>query len=214
MTSRKEKRFWYYRETSRVRGRECEDAGSLAAAERVEREFEAAVLSMTLDREWLRKVARGARRPVKRLAKSEVRELEERKRRLSLAFVEGGLDEGTYRVRLREVDSVLAREREPVSLAAMRSAGERMWDIGQLWRAASSERRRELPRLLFEEVLVDMSRAAKASPAMVWVKPWDEFAPYFAEQVARVGCLLGPPGFEVESQPTASGLYLARALVA
>lgn len=207
LTNRKDRRYWYYREASALRGEVCEVAGKMVSAEVVEREFEDAVLSMTLDREWLRGVARGARRPVaKRLAKSEVRELEERKRRLSLAFVEGGLDEGTYRTRLREIEGVLAAEREPVSLASVRAAGERLWDIGQLWRAASEERKRELPRLLFEEVLVDVT--ARGGGA-VWVKPWEEFAGYFGE---RVGCYVGPPGFAVSNEPT--GLYLAKALVA
>lgn len=213
LTNRKDRRYWYYRETSALRGEVCEAAGKMVNAEVVEREFEACVLSMTLDREWLRGVARSAHRPAKRLSKAEVRELEERKRRLSVAFVEGGLDEGTYRSRLREIEGVLSREREPVSLAGVRSAGERLWDIGQLWRSASDERKRELPRLLFEEVLVDVT---VRGGACVWVRPWAEFEGYFGARAAVVGVgrNVGPPGFEVSNEPTASGLYLARALVA
>lgn len=212
LTSRKAKRFWYYRESSPMRGRECANAGRMASAERVEREFESMLLSMTVDRDWLRGVAKEAgRRRRHRVPASEIRRLEERKRRLSVAWVEGGLDEATYRGMLREVERELLAAREPVSLDSMRDAGERMWDIGQLWRAASAERKRELPALLFEEVMVDVSPEGRAAPGIVWVRPWVEFAPWFG---ARVGCLVGPPGFEVAEQPTKSGLYLARALVA
>lgn len=217
LTSRKGGQFYYYRESSSMRGESCGDAGGMASAKRVEAEFEAMLLSMTLDREWLRSVAREARRPVvKRLSKADIRELEERRRRVSLAYAEGGFDDATYRAKMREIAGALAEARVPVSLAAMRSAGERMWDIGELWREASEERKRELPRLLFEEVLVDVSKAGKESAGVVWVKPWEEFAPYFgAKQRARgVGSLVGLPGFGVSKQPTASGLYLATELAA
>ena len=214
--SKKGGRYAYYFEPSKERGEVCERSGSLVSAVRAEAELEAVVLSMTLSREWLRGVARGAVRPkVARLSKAEVGELEARKRRVSLAFVEGGLDDGTYRAVMREIERAMGAARTPVSLSAVRSAGERMWDIGELWRSASEERRRELPRLLFEEVLLDVSREGKAGRGVVWVKPWAEFAPYFEErQRARVGSGMGPPGFAVADEPTASGLYLAVALAA
>lgn len=211
LTSRKGKRFWYYREVSRERGEVCSTPGKLVSAEVVEGEVAAAIDGLTMSREWLRSVSREARRPVERVSRSEVKELEERKRRLSVAFVEGGLDEGTYRARLREIESVLSMAKEPVSLASMRSAGERLWEVGELWRAVGEERKRELLRIVFEEVLVDVT---KPEGGWVRVRPWGEFAPYFAAKVGGVGCDVGLPGFEVAEQPTASGLYLAKALAA
>ena len=203
LTSRKGGAYWYYREASALRGESCEGAGKMVSASSVEAEFETALLSMTLNRDWLRGVAREAHRAPRR-PKADIGKLLETKRRLSVAFVEGGLDDAVYRRMMRETERELSEAREPVRLGAVKTAGERMWDIGCLWRAASEERKRELPRLLFEEVLVDVF-APKGSA--VWLRPWPDFAPYFA---ARVGCLVGPPGFEPAKQPT--GLYLASAL--
>lgn len=129
--SKKGGRYAYYFEPSKERGEVCERSGSLVSAVRAEAELEAVVFSMTLSREWLRGVARGAVRPkVARLSKAEVGELEARKRRVSLAYVEGGLDDGTYRSVMREIERELGAARTPVSLSAVRSAGERMWTSG------------------------------------------------------------------------------------
>lgn len=208
LTNRKQGRFYYYREASGFRGERCEDAGLMVNAERVEAEFGALVESMTMDRGWLAGVAREALSPASERSNQEkVSKLVETKRRLGVAFADGALDEGEYRARMQRVERELGvLQSEPVSIAAVRAAGERLWDVGQLWRMASPERKRELPRLLFEKVLIDVRKPAEGS---VLVKPWEEFAPYFR---ARVGCLVGPPGFGLSKQPTGEILFRAKAL--
>lgn len=183
--------IWYYREASLERGRECPNAGVMWRADQVEEHVHRAVRAMTMDSAWLRRVSLDARRTPSADHSVEREQLQAEKRRTTNAYLAGALEESEWRSRVAGIDARLgALGGGGATVEGVVFAGEKLESMGQLWDVFSDEARREACRLLFSGVLVD----AKARE--VWVKPWEEFAPYFEARRELVGRLVGPPGFE------------------
>ena len=83
------------------------------------------------------------------------RELQDKRRRLSVAFANGGFTYPQYYARLAEIDASL-RLTESVGLPTLEEAAQLFEDIPQLWREATPEERRKLISPLIERVYVDM----------------------------------------------------------
>ena len=81
--------------------------------------------------------------------------LQDKRRRLSVAFANGGFTYPQYYARLAEIDASL-RLTESVGLPTLEEAAQLFEDIPQLWREATPEERRKLISPLIERVYVDM----------------------------------------------------------
>ena len=80
------------------------------------------------------------------------RELQDKRRRLSVAFANGGFTYPQYYARLAEIDASL-RLTESVGLPILEEAAQLFEDIPQLWREATPEERRKLISPLIERSL-------------------------------------------------------------
>lgn len=202
--------YYYLRETSRERGRDCENAKSMVRAELVEAEVERQVMAMAMSPEWIRRVDREARTVPASTDDGRRKALEAERRRITNAYLAGALGDDEWRSRLGEVDAQLRRLPDPGRAPeAVQFAGERLIGIGQVWQVATPADRREACQLLFRSVAVD------TRTRWVGTEPWPEFARYFAarrEEVRRargVVSLVGPPGFEPSKRETFSPLFVA-----
>ncbi len=185
-------RYAYYRETSHLRGDPCPIAGAMWRCEQAEAEVDRIIHEMAMDRDWLAEIDREARRLPKH-DDGERTELEAKKRRATMAYVEAALSEQEWRLQLQAIDDRLARL--PVgSPDVVRFAGERLTSIGQVWNGMTMEERREACRILFQWVRID-TRGKR-----LWVRPWPEFEPLFVirRDMCRPTCvgMVPPAGLE------------------
>ncbi len=177
--------YWYYRESSRVRGTPCPNAGRMWRCEEAEEEVSRIVRAMALEPRWLEWVDREARRLDEREDENAERvALEARKSRVTKAYVNGALSEREWQAQLRAIEDRLAKLR-PTRRPAVSLAQERLASIGQLWDGMTAEERREACRILFEAVSLDTARRR------LWVRPWPEFEPLFT--LRRTLCESGTP---------------------
>jgi hypothetical protein len=146
-----------------------------------------------ISREWLTQIDREARRLPKQ-DDGERKELEAKRRRATMAYVEAALSEQEWRLELQAIHNRFARL--PVgSPDIIHSAGERLASIGQVWDGRTMEERREACRILFQWVRMD-TRGKR-----LWVRPWPDFGPLFVMQrdTCRGGICVGmvpPAGLE------------------
>jgi DNA invertase Pin-like site-specific DNA recombinase len=175
----------YYRESAKLRGLPCPNAGRMWRCDEADEEVGHTIRAMALDPAWLAVVEREAKRPPQEseTRERERRELEERRRRATKAYLAGALAEREWSAELRAIDDRLAALRE-VSPSLAQSQ-RRLTGIGELWDGMTLAERREACRTLFAEVRVDTVRRE------VWVTPWPEFAALFA--LRRAMCVPGTP---------------------
>lgn len=169
----------YYWEPSRVRGRSCAAGGLSWRGEDVDAEVDRAVLTMGADERWFEEAAELAVKATPRVDVSlERSRLLAKRERLGLAMAEGMLSPERARLEVSKVDAELTAL--PVDGPKVFAAGERFRSIAEAWEGASLAARRELVRIVFESVQLDI-RAKEVS-----VVAAEEFAPLLAHRVDYV----------------------------
>ena len=132
--------------------RECDTNGRSIMAKTVDQQIEDILTAMELMPEWRSRMSQLA---VEDSKGPDPRELQDKRRRLSVAFANGGFTYPQYYARLAEIDASL-RLTESVGLPTLEEAAQLFEDIPQLWREATPEERRKLISPLIERVYVDM----------------------------------------------------------
>ena len=131
---------------------ECYTNERSIMAKTVDQQIECILTAMELIPEWRGQMARLAAADSK---EPDPRELQEKRRRLSRAYANGGFSDSEYDARLAEIDANL-RLTESVGLPTLEEAAQLFGNIPQLWREATPEERRKLLSPLIERVYVDM----------------------------------------------------------
>ena len=148
--------YRYYREMSHTRGLECPDAGLWVKAELVEEEVGAILRNLRLPEDWQEEIRESvADADERRRLLERRRQLQEKLRRLGMAFADGVIEEPDY---IRERDAVraeLARLEVPEEVGVI-DAGLYLESLRELWDEATLEERRDICRLMLEAVYYDM----------------------------------------------------------
>ncbi len=146
----------YYFESSRVRGRSCTASGRLWRGEDVDAEVARAIVTMGSDERWFEEAAELAAKSAPAgvdVAAERVRLLAKRER-LGLALVDGMLSPERVRLEVSKVDAEMLAL--PVDGPRVFKAGARFRSIADAWDGASLAARRELVRIVFESVQLDV----------------------------------------------------------
>ena len=141
-----------YRRRRSLSTLECDTNGRSIMAKTVDQQIEDILTAMELMPEWRSRMSQLA---VEDSKGPDPRELQDKRRRLSVAFANGGFTYPQYYARLAEIDASL-RLTESVGLPTLEEAAQLFEDIPQLWREATPEERRKLISPLIERVYVDM----------------------------------------------------------
>ena len=131
---------------------ECTTNGHSMMALKVDQQIQDILTSVELHPEWREKRARLA---VADQKGPDPKELQERKRRVSRAYMAGGISDAEYQVKLADIDASL-RLTENVELPTLEEAAQLFGNIPQLWEEATPEERRKLLSPFVERVYVDM----------------------------------------------------------
>ena len=142
---------------------ECYTNGRSIMAKTVDQQIEGILTAMELMPEWRNRMSQLAAADSKG---PDPKELQEKRRRLSRAYANGGFSDSEYDARIAEIDAKL-RLTESVDLPTLEEAAQLFGNIPQLWREATPEERRKLLSPLIERVYVDMdcSRIGAIVPA-------------------------------------------------
>lgn len=145
----------YYWEPSRVRGRSCAAGGLTWRGDEVDAEVSRAIVTMGADDRWFAEAAELAAKsaPTVDVALERERLLAKRER-LGLAMAEGMLSPERARLEVSKVDAELGAL--PVDGPKVFAAGARFRSIAEAWEGASLAARRELVRIVFESVQLDV----------------------------------------------------------
>ena len=138
---------------------QCYTNGRSIMAKTVDQQIEDILTAMELMPKWRDRMSQLA------VADSNgpgPRELQEKKRRLSRAYANGGFSDTEYDARLAEIDASL-RLTESVGLPTLEEAAQLFEDIPQLWREATPEERRKLISPLIERATRTCPRALRPS---------------------------------------------------
>lgn len=164
----------YYWEPSKVRGRECASVGRLWRCELADGELAETLSGMRFEGEWLDHVSRAARVVDDGVSVRRAREsVMARRRRVDEVYMAGGMEREEWIRRVRGLDEELGSL--PVAEPArMLAAGERLGGFAEAWGEWTMAERREVVRLLFERVRLDVGGG------VLEVKPREEFRELFA----------------------------------
>ena len=194
----------YYREHHAARGlSECPAHGGSIRCETADEQIGRLVEAIVLEQDWL----------VKALAQIEVKDevervkerrqqLEERRKRLGRAYVDGHYAHEEYQRQLKAIDRELASLVVPEASAA-EEAGYLLERLPELWRDADLEERRRLLLPMLEAVYVD----TKEEKRVVAIRPKAPFKPVFLVASTREGSDVvlvndPPPALPPEADPT------------
>lgn len=187
----------YYGERTRGQSDECRNTGRWWRAEGVDDLIGSSVATLALAGDWLAHVERKARRRQPAMDHAKVRQdIEEQKRRVTHAYFTGGIDDAEYHRRIAALAASLSDLADPV--AVLMFVGERVTAMATVWRIALPEERRTLARELLRSVRLD------TGAQRLWLEPWPEYAPLFAERREFNG--FSTPGWTRGS--SAPSLYL------
>ena len=179
------------------RGRgDCSCASRMLRCEEVDARLGLIVYALTLPSDWLDRarvrvaIGNGASR------RSRQAGLEERRRRLATAYVDGAYTDAEYRRELTALDGELAAVRaEPAPADARIAAVALLRDLEALWLTANLEERHKLLTALVEAVYVDHAGR------IVGIAPKAAMVPVFAALAtkAETGVMIG--GMEPSPTP-------------
>ena len=190
----------YYREHRATRGlEECPAHGGSIRCEVADEQIGDLVEAIVLERDWLDKAL------VQIEAKNEVEgvrerrgQLDERKRRLGRAYVDGHYSDDEYRRQMKAIDDEMQSLVVPEASAA-EEAGYLIERIPVLWQEATLEERRRLLLTMLEAVYVD----TKDELRIVAIRPKPPFMLVFLTGTTREESLVEltqePPGVAPEA---------------
>ena len=165
-------KYLYYRETARKRGLVCLAPQKGVPARVLDAQIGSIVRSLRIPNDWQRRIEEMiSGEDVSARVAAERIMLEEQLRRLRRQHLDLEIDDAEYekgRLRLHaKLDSLEVPEEGVLQVSA-----RQLRDLSLAWDRATAEERRELLRLTFEAVYVDV-----ASERIVSLKPRPEFVP-------------------------------------
>ena len=134
---------------------QCGTNGRSIMAKAVDEQFDAILTSVELRPQWRDQMAPLATTSAKG---PNPKELNHKKRRLSRAYIAGGIGDSEHDAKLADIDARL-RLTENVELPTLEETASLLGDIPQLWEEATPEERRKLINPLVERVYVDMENS-------------------------------------------------------
>ena len=142
---------------------QCGTNGRSMMAKAVDEQIRAILTSVELLPQWQDEMARLA---ITSPDRPDPKALNDKKRRLSKAYIAGGISDTEYEAKLDEINASL-RLTEIVELPTLEEAATLFGDIPQLWEEATPEERRKLISPIVERVYVDLesSRIGAIVPA-------------------------------------------------
>lgn len=168
----------YYRDTTRLTGYDdCPYGRTAARVEPLHEQVGRILRELRLPEGWQAEVAAlvGEEEDVGVLQSRRERLIAER-RRLKRAYLAGDFeeDEDIYRERLRQIREELARLPRGEDLRQIEEAARVLETVGEVWEEATEEDRRDLVRLILQEVEVEVSQ-----DRVVALRPRAPFIPLF-----------------------------------
>lgn len=169
-------KYPYYRETSSIRQRACPNRSTGWRCEGPEEIVGNTLKGIAFDDEWFEHVDREARRvPRDDVYTAERADLEGRKRKARMLFVENDMPESEYRDLKRAIDARLSALPAAIPGGVL-FVGERLREFGRVWDGMTDGEKRDACRAVLRTVVMD-TRARR-----LWMDPKDEWAPLFHER--------------------------------
>ena len=167
-------RYQYYRCPAAVNGLPCAVAGKTVPMDVIDDQVGELVKRLQLPDDWRERLAELAGHQEDReQVESKRRYIEGKLRRLREVYVDGDLSRGEYDRRRAMLKAELDTLQVP-DTPEIEQAGETLESLGQEWASAPKRYQRDMLRVIFEAVFVDVQ-----GRRLVCVKPWPQFAPLF-----------------------------------
>jgi len=175
-------KYLYYRCRTKQRGGRCSQSRGVIRADLLEAQVGEILKSIELLPGWRVMVLEHLQvkgEDVERYKRERAR-LEEKLRRVRVQYREVEITEEEYRRELAETKERLANLTPPREMRAdeLLRAGEYLETLGPVWEAATPQERKEIYRLVFEVVYVDV-----LEKKLVQVMPKGAFVPLFGEGI-------------------------------
>lgn len=139
-------------------------------ADEIERRIDELVAGMAADESWLASLERRARQ-LPAADQGEREKLQAERRRAAKAWIAGELEERDYREVMDAIDARLARLAPAVGRVVF--TGRKFRSMADVWAVASAEKKREILRVLWERIYVDLEARR------VWFRPHPDFEAVF-----------------------------------
>jgi DNA invertase Pin-like site-specific DNA recombinase len=166
----------YYREVSHMRGFPCPDERTSITADKIESQIGEIVETFQLPEDWQQEILASIDSGDENQGiEIERKSVEEKLKRLGELYLDNMLNRASYleqRDRLKRQLSILVVPEPQVLL----ETGRRIESFRQIWPLADYEQKREICRMLFEWVEVDMRQrmATRVSPRREFVRFFDQ----------------------------------------
>jgi site-specific DNA recombinase len=146
----------YYRDTTHERGLECPRQTVAVRTDVIDQEMAEIVSSVRLPDSWRERVLDQLQAGDEQCRlEADRKRTEERKRRVTKAYIDGGLTDAEYEREKRALQSRLDQLRNP-EVDQVLDAAKFLGSLGLVWEKATRKERRELVRILFDAVYVDI----------------------------------------------------------
>ena len=167
-------KYRYYREVSFLRGDKCEDSKQQVQADVMEEQVGDLIERFALPASWQKEIQKALDLGDKAAENKEKRiDLEDKQRRISDLYADGMVSKENYearRDRIRIQLEILA----PPNADMLISMGKKIESFRQVWKLASMEDKREIVRMVFEWVEIDVRKGV-----LLYVNPKRGFHMFF-----------------------------------
>jgi DNA invertase Pin-like site-specific DNA recombinase len=152
-------KYRYYREVAFLRGDKCEDSGVQVIADEVEAQVGVLVENFHLPDSWQKQIQEALDATNKEQDNKGKRlDLEAKQRRLADLYADGMISRENYEAR-RDRLKIQLEMLLPPNADTLISTGKKIESFGQVWRMASMEDKRDIVRMMFEWVEIDVRKS-------------------------------------------------------
>ena len=163
--------YQYYRCPAAVNGLPCPVAGKTVPMDVIDAQVAALVVRLSLPDDWRERLEElTAHKEDKENVEGKRKYIQEKLRRLRELYLDGDFDRQEYDRRRADLQAEIGALREPEA-PEVETAGETLATLGQEWANAHKKCRRDMLRVIFEAIFVDVE-----ARRLVCVKPWAPFA--------------------------------------
>ncbi len=166
--------YQYYRCPAAINNLPCPVAGRTVRMDIIDAQVADLVGRLRLPDDWRSRLKEISGHDEEReRVEGQRKYLEGKRRRLRELYLDGDVGRAEYDLRKAEIEEDLAALRVP-DAPDVEAAGEALESLGDAWEGASLETRRDMLRVIFEAVWVDV-----AEKRLVCVRPYPPFVPLF-----------------------------------
>jgi|GEM_PF-1072593 len=152
-------KYRYYREVAFLRGDQCEDSGVQVVADEIEAQVGTLIENFHLPDSWQQEIQEALDASDKEQENKEKRlDLEAKQRRLSDLYVDGMISKENYEAR-RDRLKIQLEMLAPPNTETLILKGKKIESFGQVWRVAGMEDKRDMVRMIFEWIEIDVRKA-------------------------------------------------------